>query len=218
MTAPDHWPERGLYLITPDDADTARLLARLRVALAGGPALVQYRNKTADAGLRREQAAEVLALCRRAGVPLLVNDDWRLAAELGADGAHLGEHDGGLAEARQALGPGRWLGASCYDDLARASRADAAGADYLAFGAFFPSDTKPGARRATPSLLRDSAGFGRRRVAIGGITPENARDLIAAGADFVAVVAGVFAATDPAAAVCAYRACFDLPLDRVPTR
>lgn len=205
------WPLRGLYLVTPDEADTGRLLERVRPALAAGPALLQYRNKAATAPLRREQARELLALCREAGVPLLINDDWRLAAELGADGAHLGGDDGSLAEARAALGPAAVLGASCYDELARAENAATAGASYLAFGAFFPSGTKPGARRADPALLTASAGLGLPRVAIGGITPDNAGIVIAAGADLVAVIAGVFESADPAASVRAYRRCFDLP-------
>lgn len=205
------WPRRGLYLITPDDPDTPRLLARTGAALAAGPALLQYRNKAAGPALAREQARELLALCRAHAVPLIVNDDWRLAAEIGAAGAHLGQEDGALAEARAALGPDALLGASCYDDLARAGRAAAAGASYLAFGAFFASGTKPGARRADAALLAASAGFGLPRVAIGGITPDNARLLITAGADLVAVIGGVFDAPDPAAAVRAYRRCFETP-------
>jgi thiamine-phosphate pyrophosphorylase len=199
---------RGLYLITPDEHDTARLRARVQPVLAGA-ALLQYRNKAADAALRRAQLAMLLPLCRVAGVPLLVNDDWRLAAELGADGAHLGEDDGALAEARATLGPDAILGVSCYDDIARAGIAAMAGADYLAFGAFFPSPTKPGARRATPRLLRDAARFGLPRVAIGGITPDNARTLVTAGADMIAVISAIFDAPDPIAAASAYRACFD---------
>lgn len=209
------WPQRGralrgLYLVTPDDGDTARLCARVR-AVIGQAALLQYRNKAADDELRREQITALLPLCRAAGVPLVVNDDWRLAAELGADGAHLGEDDGELRAARALLGEHAILGASCYDDLARAEAAAAAGASYLAFGAFFPSPTKPGARRAAPDLLRAAARFGLPRVAIGGITPDNARGLVEAGADMVAVISGVFDAEDPPAAARAYRACFAHP-------
>lgn len=209
--APDPLPAgaalRGLYLITPDEPDTARLLQRVRPVLAQAR-LLQYRNKPADAGLRREQVAALLPLCRAAAVPLVVNDDWRLAAESGADGAHLGEADGELRVARGALGAQAILGASCHDDLARAEAAAAAGASYLAFGAFFPSPTKPGARRATPDLLREAARFGLPRVAIGGITPDNAGTLVAAGADLVAVISGVFDAPDPVAAAHALHALF----------
>lgn len=215
---PAPWPRRGLYLLTPDEADTDRLLARLAPALAAGPTLVQYRNKAADAAMRRAQAAAVLAACREADVPMLVNDDWRLAAELGADGAHLGEHDGALAQARAALGPAAILGASCYDDLARAEAAAAGGASYVAFGAFFPSGSKPAARRAHPDLLRRSAHLGLPRVAIGGLTPDNAAPIVAAGAGLLAVIAAVFDAPDPAAAVRAFRRLFEPNPHESPTR
>ena len=199
---------RGLYLITPDDPDTGRLLARVDAVLDHA-ALLQYRNKSASAGLRREQAGALLALCATRGVRLIVNDDLALAQAIGADGVHLGEDDGDTRSARIALGTDTLIGVSCYDDLQRARAAVAAGADYVAFGAFFPSNTKPNARRAAFDLLRDSAGFGVPRVAIGGITPDNARSVVAAGADLIAVVSGVFDAPDPPAAARAYRACFD---------
>ncbi|WP_037072789.1 thiamine phosphate synthase [Pseudoxanthomonas suwonensis] len=200
---------RGLYLITPDEADTARLLARVAPLLDAGVTWLQYRNKTADAALRREQATALQALCAKAGVPLLVNDDAALAAEIGAAGAHLGEDDGALPAARTLLGADAILGASCYDSLALARDAVAAGASYVAFGAFFPTTTKLVTRRATPGLLRDAAALGVPRVAIGGITPENGRALVEAGADLLAVIGGVFDAPDPVAAVHAYRRCFD---------
>jgi thiamine-phosphate pyrophosphorylase len=203
-----HAPLRGLYLITPDETDTTQLLARVGAVLDGA-ALLQYRNKSADAALRRTQAIALAALCREAGVPLIVNDDAALAAECGAAGVHLGEHDGDPGPARARLGPTAIIGVSCYDDLDRARAAAAAGVDYVAFGAFFPSTTNPTARRATSSLLRDSAGLGLPRVAIGGITPDNGRGLVEAGADLLAVIAGVFDAPDPVAAARAYRACFD---------
>jgi thiamine-phosphate pyrophosphorylase len=201
-------PLRGLYLITPDEPGTARLLARVGAVLDNA-ALLQYRNKRADAALRHTQAMALAALCRDAGVPLIVNDDATLAADCGAAGVHLGEGDGDPGPARARLGPAAIIGVSCYDDLDRARAAAAAGADYIAFGAFFPSATKPNARRATPALLRDSAGLGLPRVAIGGISPDNARGLVEAGADLLAVIAGVFDAPDPIAASRAYRACFD---------
>ncbi|MGO4222554.1 thiamine phosphate synthase [Lysobacter sp. TAF61] len=204
-------PRSGLYAITPDDNDTPRLLDRVETVVAAGATWLQYRNKAAGDDLRGLQARELLALCRRHGVPMIVNDDWRLAAEIGADGAHLGEDDGELAAARAVLPAGAILGASCYADLALARRAAAAGADYIAFGAFFPSPTKPNARRAGLDLLRDSASLQLPRVAIGGITPDNARSLVEAGADLLAVVSGVFDAVDPAAAVRRYLDCFDLP-------
>lgn len=199
---------RGLYLITPDDADTARLLRRVDAVLAHA-VLLQYRNKPADAALRRVQAEALLPLCRRHGVPLVVNDDWRLAQAIGADGAHLGRDDGALRQARAGLGEGAILGASCHDDATLAVAAVAAGASYVAFGAFFPSPTRPDARRASMALLRGTAALGVPRVAIGGVTVENAPALVAAGADMVAVISGVFDAPDPTAAARACRACFD---------
>lgn len=201
-------PPRGLYLITPDEADTARLLARVAPLLGHGVAWLQYRNKTAGAALRHEQAAALQALCAPAGVPLLVNDDAALARAIGAAGAHLGEDDGDIAAARRLLGPDAILGASCYDQLDLARRAVAAGAGYVAFGAFFPTASKATTRRAAPELLRQAAVLGVPRVAIGGITPDNAAALVAAGADLVAVIGGVFDAPDPVAAVRAYARCF----------
>lgn len=203
------WPSRGLYVITDDDPDTTRLLLRAEIVLRAGASWLQYRNKRADDQSRERQARELQPLCQRYGVPLIINDDWRLAALIGADGAHLGSDDGDLAAARDALGPDALLGASCYDDIALAQRAVACGADYVAFGAFFPSPTKPHARRATPSLLGATELAPATRVAIGGITPDNARPLIAAGADLIAVISGVFGAADPAAATRAYLSCFD---------
>ncbi|QCO67133.1 thiamine phosphate synthase [Luteimonas yindakuii] len=199
---------RGLYLITPDDTDTTRLLARVEAVLPHA-CWLQYRNKRADTALREAQAIALLALARAHHVPLLINDDAALAARIGADGVHLGEDDGDLAQARASLGPAALVGASCYDDIARARRAVEAGADHVAFGAFHPSTTKPGARRADPELLAQAAALGVPRVAIGGITPDNARALLDAGADLIAVVGGVFDAPDPVAAARAYRAAFE---------
>ena len=201
---------RGLYAITPDEPDTGRLEYMVSQVLPHATWL-QYRNKPADRGLRREQVLALLPLCKAHGVPLIVNDDWRLASELGAQGAHLGEDDGDLAAARRSWGPDAILGTSCYDDLARAADGVALGASYIAFGAFFPSTTKPAARRASVGLLRDAAQLGVPRVAIGGITPDNTPQLVTAGADLVAVISGVFDAVDPAAAARAYAACFPHP-------
>jgi thiamine-phosphate pyrophosphorylase len=198
---------RGLYLVTPDEPDTGRLLARVSPLLAHATWL-QYRNKSAAAALRREQAPELQALCAAAGVPLIVNDDPGLAAAVGAAGVHLGEGDAAIAAARDLLGHGAIVGASCYDDPDRARDAAAAGAGYLAFGALFPSSTKPDARRATPALLRSAIVHGLPLVAIGGITPDNAGIAIAAGADLVAVVGGVFDAPEPVRAARALQALF----------
>ena len=188
---------RGLYAVTPDDDLLPRLSNLVGQALAGGVRLVQYRNKHAAAPLRRAQAAELLRLCRACDARLIVNDDLDLALEIGADGVHLGRDDGNLGQARAALGPGRILGVSCYDDLAAGAVAHAAGADYLAFGSVFASSTKPQAKRAALELL----GAAKRRFAlpicaIGGITLANAPQAITAGADLLAVITDLFDAGD----------------------
>jgi thiamine-phosphate pyrophosphorylase len=187
----------GLYAVTPDLADTAELLAKVEAALAGGARVLQYRNKSASAALRLEQARTLLRRCRERRVPLIINDDLDLATELDADGLHLGSGDGALAAARLRLGPGKLLGASCYDRLDHALAAARDGADYVAFGSFFPSSVKPGAVHAPLALLREA----KQRlalpvVAIGGITVENAPALVAAGADGVAVISALFGAPD----------------------
>ena len=182
----------GLYAVTPDEPDTARLLDLVSEAITGGARLVQYRNKIASADARRRQAQALLAICRRARVPLIINDDLALAVALDADGLHLGRDDGDLAAARAQL-PRAILGASCYRDIARAQTAKQSGADYVAFGSFFASTTKPG---ATPAPLAVIAQAKRAVdlpiVAIGGITLENAPTLIDAGIDAVAVISALF--------------------------
>lgn len=201
---------RGLYLVTPELADTDALLGAVACVLSARPAIVQYRSKLVDPALRREQASGLLALCRQARIPLVINDDLALALEIGADGAHLGRDDGDLAGARKALGPARILGASCYGEWARAEAAVAAGVDYVAFGAMFPSSTKPQAPLAPLEMLtRAKAEFGLPVAAIGGITLDNAPLLIAAGADLPAVISDVFSAPDPAARAAAYAGLFD---------
>lgn len=188
---------KGLYAITPDLADTQHLLLQAEGALQGGAALLQYRNKLADAGLRQVQAAALLPLCRRYAVPLIVNDDLPLALALGADGVHLGGDDGDIAEARRLLGPDRIIGASCYNRLELAVSAKAAGADYVAFGSCFGSSTKPAAVRAPLELFaRARAEVGLPAVAIGGLTAENIPLVLQAGADSVAVISELFSAAD----------------------
>lgn len=191
----------GLYAVTPDEPDTGILVAKVGAALAGGAKLVQYRNKTATAALRATQAAALQALCRRHCAPLIINDHLELALEIDADGLHLGGEDGSIAAARALLGPRKILGVSCYNALDKAVQAWREGADYVAFGSFFASGVKPGAVRAPLGLLAEA----RREipvplVAIGGITAHNAPQLIAAGADALAVISAVFAATEVEAA------------------
>ncbi|HET7360087.1 MAG TPA: thiamine phosphate synthase [Rhodanobacteraceae bacterium] len=211
MTHP--WLARGgLYVVT--DGPRGDLLDAAAAALAGGAALLQYRDKGADRARRAAEARALQALCVRHGVPLVVNDDVALAAEVGAAGVHLGEGDADIAAARHALGAQAIIGGSCYDSIARARDLAAAGADYLAFGAFFASPTKPGARRATSTLLRQAATLGLPRVAIGGITPDNGAPLVAAGAEFLAAISAVFGAADVRAAAQRFARLFpstDLP-------
>jgi len=201
---------RGLYAITPDEADTRALAAKVADALAGGIAALQYRNKAADATLRRTQAEALALLCRERGVPLIVNDDVALASAVGADGVHLGATDGDLAGTRRRLGPGKLLGASCYDRYDLALAAKAAGADYVAFGAAFPSPTKPNAVRAPLALYaRAHRELGIPIVAIGGITADNAAALVSAGVDALAVITDLFEARDIAARARDFNALFE---------
>ncbi|MEO8509127.1 MAG: thiamine phosphate synthase [Betaproteobacteria bacterium] len=203
----------GLYAVTPDEPDTARLSAAVDAAIAGGASAVQYRNKTATAAMRGQQAAALAGVCAARRVLFIVNDDTALARAVDADGVHLGADDGDLAAARRVLGAGKLIGVSCYDDLDRARAQAAAGADYVAFGSFFASQVKPRARRPDVTLLTRARGLGVPVVAIGGITADNARSLATAGADAVAVISAVFAHDDPAdieRAAAAIAACFDV--------
>lgn len=191
----------GLYALTPELARTDVLVAQVAAAIAGGAAMVQYRNKGGDAALRREQALALRALCATHGVTFIVNDDVALADSIAADGVHLGRDDLEPAAARQRLGAAAIIGASCYDSLASAERAVAAGVDYIAFGSFFASRVKPHAVSAPLHLLGAAkARWNVPVVAIGGITAGNAPALLAAGADALAVISALFDAPDVAAA------------------
>jgi thiamine-phosphate pyrophosphorylase len=201
----------GVYAITPETADTESLLAQVEAALAGGVAAVQYRDKSGDVARRHAQASELAALCRRFNVPLIVNDDLRLADLADADGVHLGRDDGSLREARIILGKGKFIGASCYQSLDLAHAAQAAGADYVAFGSFFASPTKPAAGRADTALLRAATqAIHIPIVAIGGITLTNAPLLLDAGADCLAVLSALFDAPDIGAAAHALNQLFEV--------
>lgn len=202
----------GLYVITPQTPDTGALLAKVRLALLGGARLVQYRDKSDDVALRFEQASELAALCREFGVPLIVNDDLRLADLAGADGLHIGRDDGSLREARLVLGPGKIIGVSCYNDIQLARTAQEGGADYAAFGSFFPSPTKPHAVPASLDLLRAAkAELAIPLVAIGGITAANGEALVEAGADALAIISAVFDAADIRAAAQEFDLLFNQP-------
>jgi thiamine-phosphate pyrophosphorylase len=200
-------PLRGLYAVTSAELcrQPPRLAAAVAAALTGGARLIQYRDKAGDAATREAMARELLGLCRARDARLIVNDDVELAARIGADGVHLGATDAPLREARRRLGPAALIGVSCANRLERAVAAQDDGASYVAFGRFFPSRTKPEAPQAQLTLLQRARGVLRVPIcAIGGITPDNANLVIAAGADLVAAVDGVFGARDVAAAARAY--------------
>lgn len=209
MNAPDRL--RGLYAITSSQicSDGARLLVAVEAALLGGAGLIQYRDKLSPAPLRLRQARLLAGLCHRLGGRLIINDDPRLAQAAGADGVHLGAADPPIAEARALLGAGALIGASCGRSLERAVQAAAEGADYVAFGRFYPSKTKPEASPAPLSLLAEARAALKLPIcAIGGILPGNAPPLLAAGADLIAAVDGVFGANDVRAAAAAYAGLF----------
>lgn len=200
---------QGLYLVTPNWDDTARLLACTERALAAGAALVQYRHKDAGTELLREQGAAVLALCRRYNRPLVINDHLWLCMALGADGVHVGGTDISVAAARAALGPGKIVGASCYGELALARSAASAGASYVAFGGFYPSTVKQYNFSTEPDIVvRARAELAVPVVVIGGMTPANAAPLVERGAAMVAAITSVYMADDPGAAVRAFDALF----------
>ncbi|MFO1432325.1 MAG: thiamine phosphate synthase [Candidatus Competibacteraceae bacterium] len=201
----------GLYAITdPDLIPAGRLPAVVEQALLGGVRLLQYRNKRDSRQQQRQQAGALNELCRAHAVPLLINDDVALAAKVGAAGVHLGKDDMEPAAARQRLGAEAIIGISCYNRLELALAAARAGADYVAFGSFFPSPSKPEAVHADPDLLRQAkALLSIPIVAIGGITPANGKTLIEAGADYLAVISGVFGQPDSRAAAQSYVRLFE---------
>lgn len=183
---------RGLYAITPDTDNSEQLIEQVSAALDGGARILQYRNKGSDAVRRLWQANILKSLAQSRGALFIVNDDVALAEAIRADGVHLGRDDDAIAAARARLGVGAIIGASCYNSLDLARSAVAAGASYVAFGAVFASGTKPGAVHAPLSLFADAASLGVPRVAIGGITTDNAGQVVAAGADAIAVIGGLF--------------------------
>lgn len=205
---------KGLYAITAGDMPTALALTeQVARSIAGGARVIQYRDKSGDPIKRLSEAQALSRLCRERGVPLIINDDVELAVQVRAAGVHVGRDDAALAEARARLGSNAIIGVSCYDRFELARAAVAAGADYVAFGAFFPSPTKPEAAPADIALLaRARRELDRPVVAIGGITPENGRALVAAGADMLAVISGVFGLPDVSAAARRYADLFESAL------
>ena len=200
----------GLYAIADSTYLSAdQFLPAVRAALEGGARVIQYRDKSSDAAQRESIARHLNVLCRAQGVPLLINDDVALAVLVGAAGVHLGRDDPEITAARAALGDNALIGVSCYNELARARAAQAAGADYVAFGRFFVSRTKQQAVPASPELLRLArAELIIPIVAIGGITPENGGALITAGANALAVIEGVFGQPDIRTAAARYARLF----------
>ena len=191
---------KGIYLVTEHERlPFARLLSITESLLPKGIAALQYRNKQADSAQKRIEARQLQTLCKTWKVPFIINDDISLAIELQADGVHLGRDDGSCSEARKRLGPNMLMGISCNNDINRANQAVQDGADYIAFGAMFPTSSKTNTVQATPDLIRQA----KQRytipiVAIGGITPENCGPVINAGADLLAVISSVYLASDPA--------------------
>lgn len=210
--------QRGLYAITDSGLCPDRKLAEMVAqAIRGGARVIQFRDKRPDPRLKRELARSLLAPCHQNGVPLLINDDLQLALDIGADGVHLGQDDANLGTARSRLGQDAIIGVSCYNRIELAQQSANAGADYVAFGRFFPSSSKPGAVQADPALL----GEARQRlqlpvVAIGGITPENGGQLIQAGADLLAVIHGVFGQPDILEASAAFNTLFKVTETQYP--
>ena len=188
---------KGLYAVTPDILNTELLCEKVEKALQGGASQVQYRNKAADANLRLRQASALLALCRSYQVPLIINDHLDLCAQIDADGLHVGATDCDLGAARRLLGDDKILGASCYNQLDLAIKAQDFGASYVAFGACFASGTKPNAPVASHNLITQAKKhLNIPSVAIGGITLQNAPQVIAAGANAIAVVGALFNVED----------------------
>jgi len=186
---------KGLYAITPDSADLNTLIQKTKSAIEGGAFMVQYRSKIQDRDVKMQQCAAILRLCREHNVPCIVNDDVEMCRILEADGVHLGEKDDNIAEVRHILGEDAIIGSSCYDQLDRAKSAQKEGASYVAFGAMFPTSTKPNAPRASLALLKEA----KREieipiVAIGGITVNNAHDVIKTGIDAIAVITSLYEA------------------------
>lgn len=202
--------DKGLYIITDcRQPDPRALIEKTEKILDAGITILQYRDKSDDQQLRLETARTLAGMCHRSGTIFLINDDVRLAMESGADGAHLGKDDMPITEARSLLGDSAIIGISCYNDIKAAQLAQAQGADYVAFGSFYRTQTKTGTVRAWPALLTKAQGeLSIPVVAIGGITPANGSELLEAGADLLAVINSVYHADDPAEVVLKFNTLF----------
>ncbi|OGT62706.1 MAG: thiamine-phosphate diphosphorylase [Gammaproteobacteria bacterium RIFCSPLOWO2_02_47_7] len=204
-------PAKGLYAITDcENLTTELLINKTEQILRSGAVMLQYRNKYDDFAIRESQARELKILCDKYYVPFIINDDFELASAINADGVHLGKEDHSCEQARDSFGQQMIIGISCYNDIGRAMAAENTGASYIAFGAFFPTNTKHNTVKAGPELIQKA----KQRlklpvVAIGGITPENGKLLIDAGADFLAVVGGIYGPADPAQVMQSYITLFN---------
>ena len=201
------FPARGLYAITQTDHKSADLIINeVIAAIKGGAVVVQDRDKNPSDAIYL--ASELLKVCHRSNVPLLINDDVELAANIGADGVHIGKEDGAIAQARSRLGEKAIIGVSCYNFVDQAVDAERQGATYVAFGRFFPSTSKPLAAPAQLETLRQARlKVSVPIVAIGGILPDNGGQLLTAGADLLAVIGGLFE-NDPEQSALAYQTLF----------
>ena len=199
-------PANGLYAITDcKNLDTEKLIGKTEQILQSGAAMLQYRNKYDDFTVRESQARQLKILCGKYNTPFIINDDIVLASAINADGVHLGKDDTSCEQARALFGQQMIIGISCYNDLNRAIAAEKTGANYIAFGACFPTSTKKNTTRAGPVLIHEAKQkLELPVVAIGGITPENGKLLVDAGADFLAVISGVYSQDDPAATTRSY--------------
>jgi len=200
----------GLYAITDSTLiPPGQLTNCVSLAIAGGASVIQYRNKQAADHERHREATALVTLCHQHNIPLIINDDADLAAAVGASGVHLGKTDPPIRQMRERLGPRAIIGVSCYNDLERAVAAAQTGADYVAFGRFFPSHSKPDAPPAETTVLsRARRHLDLPIVAIGGITPGNGQALVAAGANLLAAIHGVFGQPDIRAAATQYAELF----------
>lgn len=200
----------GLYVITDgDNPDTGELIEKSRRIVAAGVTALQYRDKHSEYPLRLKRATALQSICKKHGTLFIINDDIQLAKTLGADGVHIGRDDPDYYACRALLGDNAVIGVSCYNDLNAALDAEREGADYIAFGAFFATSSK---QQTTPAPIALLTGAREKItipiVAIGGITPENGGKLLSAGADILAVISGVYGASDPELAVKQYNQLF----------
>jgi len=211
-------PLHGVYAITDENLLSGpALFAAVEEALREGLGLLQYRSKTAEWQSKCAEAAQLAGLCRQYDTPFLINDDVDLCLEIGADGVHLGQSDTKLREARQRLGANGIIGSTCHSDIHLALQAEAAGANYVAFGRFFPSLTKPNAPAASIAVLHQAkAQLSIPIVAIGGINAENGQALVTAGADMLAVIHYLFASPNIKARVEALNTLFSSPPPTLP--